>query len=386
MTVRERTLQQRDPLAALVGRPTTYLAGLGIPVFAVVLTAVNRDSIENVPFAVLAILLVIGASTVLVSASSPLRAPLRAATLGWVVGLALAAFVASALSMGTQDSYLRDDWGPPVVGLYLLALAPYRPAKQLATAGALSAILAGFVAVTQSAGFTTAVPTMAFIVVAVTPIIAMSLAAAAFADVLVRSLDNWRQRSHTAFSAMSNERGEWIARSVQQDRVTVLNQEVVPFFSELLDGGSVTESTRERARDISRVVRDVMVAEVDRTWLDAVAPLAVPPHGGSAPTRATVSDEKRLAVYMSTDERTALRALLVMLHGSRSFEHGGVDVRIDGEDARCLVRLTARLSADENRARADLAPFLAVMRVVFTDLRIEHTPAEVTVRFSYEQR
>jgi len=36
--------------------------------------------------------------------------------------------------------------------------------------------------------------------------------------------------------------------------------------------------------------------------------------------------------------------------------------------------------------RADLAPYLAVLRVVFGDLQVEHEAADVTLRFSYEQR
>jgi hypothetical protein len=57
MTPREPTLQQRDTLAALVGRPISYFAGLGLPVYALVSTWSNRDSIVHPALAAVALLL-----------------------------------------------------------------------------------------------------------------------------------------------------------------------------------------------------------------------------------------------------------------------------------------------------------------------------------------
>ena len=56
----------------------------------------------------------------------------------------------------------------------------------------------------------------------------------------------------------------------------------------------------------------------------------------------------------------------------------------DGE--RCDVAIQAVLEADDGAQRSDIAPFLAVMRVIFSDLQVEHDPPALTVRFSYDQR
>ena len=384
MNSHEQTVQQRDPIAALIARSASFLAAIAVPLFAAGTTWFGRDSIESPALALLALFFVVVASVALVVQSSPLRAPLTSHTHAIVVGSALVALLLSALSMGESDAYLRDDWGGPVVGLFIVALAPYRPARELLVSGVLSAIFAGFIAVVQADSFVTVAPVGGFVIVAVTPIIAMSLAAAAFVTVLVRSLDRWRVRADRAFTAMTGERGESIARSVQQDSVTVLNQEVVPLFTALLDGALVDDSTRERARQISAEVRALMIADVDRTWLESV----VDQVGNGVPGAAStvVRDEHRLAEHMSTDERTAVRAFVVALHDAPSFDDETVEISIVRDGSRCEVVLRATVDSELNVLKGPLAPFLAVIRVMFSDLQVDHEQPALTLRFSYEQR
>jgi hypothetical protein len=384
---RERTLQQRDPLAALVARPTSYLAAAVVPVYATVSTIVGGRYVSHPTLAAFAVFLTVVAGVALAVQSSPLRAPLTSRVFVFVLGATVLAHIVSVLSMWTTDSLIRDNWGPIAIGLYLAALSPYRPAKQLATGTVLAAIVVAVAAIAQAPYLTAQVSPLAFAIVAVTPVVAMGVAAAAFADVLVRSLDRWRVRTSRAFSAMTDQRGESIARSVQQDRVTILNQEVVPFFTAILEGETVTEETRERAREIADTIRVVMVAEVDRTWLDVVmddaARLA---NGGSGAVSAIVRDEERLAEHMSADQRTALRALVVALHREGAIDPARTFIDITADDGRCEVLLDAPAACDDSEVRADIAPFLAVMRVVFTDLHIDNDQPTLTVRFSYEQR
>jgi hypothetical protein len=387
VSAQERAVQQRDPLAALVGRPTSYLAGLLLPAYAGAMTWVNRDSLVNSSLAIVALAFVAVASLALVLQSSPLRAPLTARTHVVIVGSALTAMVASDLSMWGTDPFVRDNWGGPVVGLFIVALAPYRPARGLVISGLVSASIAGLVAFARPDSFVVDAPVAVFVLVAVTPILAMSLGAAAFVDVLVRSLDRWRMRADRVSSAMSGVRGDSIARSVQQDNVTVLNQEVVPFFSALLDGAVVDDETRKRARAISNEVRALMVADVDRTWLESVVEQAgTRAYAATAAVGAVVDDEQRLAEQMTTDERTALRAFIVALHDEQSLGEAGAEIAITPDGGRCGVVLRARLDSELNVLKGPLAPFLAVVRVMFGDLQVEHEHPELILRFSYEQR
>jgi len=392
MTIlREPTLQQRDPLAALVGRPISYFAAFGLPGYAVVSTWLNRESIVHPWLAAVAVLIVVLAGVLLVWLSSPLRAPFTARSLVYLVVLALLAFGVSAASMGENDAALRDDWGGPAVGLLILALAPYRPAKELAVAGALSAILVGVVALVQAENFVAAYPPITFVVIATTPIVALSFAAASFSHVLVRGLDRWNARARLAVTQLADERGRFIARSVQQDNVTVLNQQVVPFLIELRDRNEVTEESRRRARAIANVVRSSMVADVDRSWLDDVLLDAVGAPGatasGSTAPPVSLTDPEGLAQKMTTDERTALRALVVAAHGHPSFDPSLSTIDIAQRDGRCEVVMCASLRESDHAERSRLlAPFIAVARVIFADLQVEHDSAALTLRFSYEQR
>jgi hypothetical protein len=385
--MRERTLQQRDPLAALVARPTSYLAAVVVPLHAGVSTVLGAQYVSNPTLATFAVFLTVVAGIGLAVQSSPLRAPLTSRVFVFVIGLTVLAHVMSVLSTWSTDVYVRDNWGPIAIGLYLVALSPYRPAKQLATGTVLAAIVVAVTAIAQAPSLVYPFPPILFAVVAVTPVLAMGLAAAAFADVLVRSLDRWRVRTSRAFSAMTDQRGESIARSVQQDRVTILNQEVVPFFTAILAGETVTEETRERAREIADAIRAVMVAEVDRTWLDMVMDDAarLTSAGTDAPS-AVVTDADRLAEHMSADQRTALRALVVALHRAGSIEPARTSVVITADERRCDVQLDAPLACGDHDVRAEIAPFLAVMRVVFSDLHVDNDRPTLRLRFSYEQR
>jgi hypothetical protein len=124
-------------------------------------------------------------------------------------------------------------------------------------------------------------------------------------------------------------------------------------------------------------VRAVMVAEVDRTWLDMIVDQL--PRGEDP----LLHDPGRLAPGMSMEQRTGLRALLVALSASSRVEPGSLRlwIREDGPSAR--VDLYAVLRQMDGSARAEFGPFLAVMRTVFPDLKVEMSAAAVTVRFSY---
>jgi hypothetical protein len=373
----ERTFQQLDPLGTLIGRPIMMLAALGIPIYATTMTWLNRFDIDYPIFAVAALASVAVVSTVLVYGSSPLRAPFSLSMHITVITAATAAHVLNALSMWNSNAFIRDDWGPVVIGLTLLSIAQYRPPKEIATAGLMVALFAGVLALMQTRSLVTDTPDIVFALVSMTPIIAMSLASAAFGSEIVASLLRWRRRAQRAVSSYATENSGWIARSVQQDRVTILNQEVVPFFAEVLHNGSISEDERQRARRISDAIRAVMVAEVDRTWLDSIVEQIA-----GHPT----DDPDRLATLMSTDQRTAIRATIVAISRHPAFSARGFSLGIRGEGERSTATLKATLETTDNVLRGEIAPYLAVIRIVFLDARVEFADSTLTLRFSYEQR
>jgi hypothetical protein len=373
----DRTFQQLDPLGALIGRPVTYLAAAGIPVYATTMTWLNRFDIDSPVLAVVALAVVVVASAALVYGSSPLRAPFSLRMHAIVTGSATLAYLLSALSMWQSNSYIRDDWGPVVIGLALLSLSQYRPPKEIASTGLVLALFVGLVTLLQADSLVTDTPDIVFALVTMLPILAMSLASATFGDYLIEGLVRWRHRAQEAVSSYATENTGWIARSVQQDRVTILNQEVVPFFAEVLHRGVISDEDRERARRISDAIRVIMVAEVDRTWLDSIVE-QVSGHPSN--------DPDRLAVAMSMEQRTAMRAAILAVAQHPSFSARAFSLSIQAADDVCNVTLEATVESTDNVLRGQIAPYLAVIRTMFFDVKAEFSSPTLTLRFSYEQR
>jgi hypothetical protein len=380
---REQTVQQSDPVGALAARPLTLLGCLGMIVYAIIMTVLNSADIDNVGVAVVGVCMVVAAATFIAVASNPLRAPLSRGIHFAAMGLGLVGLAFNAASMWQGNAFIRDDWGPPVLGFISLMMVPYRPPREIAALGAIAAIFAGLIAVLEVGILSTGLPVMIYVIVVAAPVLAMSFGGAAFARSVLRMLQRWHSRASSAVSALANERKAGLTRSVQQDRVTILNRDVVPFFAAVLERGGLLDTDRTRASEISESIRRLMVAEVDRTWLDLVVEQAAV--AGRRPGPDAVHDPERLAAAMSTDQRTAVRAAIVAMFAHPSFDPRKFTVRISRTSAGCGATIRAHFADGEGSLRADLAPYLAVLRVVFSHLHADFAPPTLTVRFSYDK-
>ncbi|MBF4578991.1 hypothetical protein [Frigoribacterium sp. VKM Ac-2530] len=378
-----RSPQQVDPLGALSSRPVTALAAVAAVVYATVSTVITRDEIV-MPVAAVGALTALGAAgVVLVLASSPLRAPLTRSSVAGVVVLGSIAAVLAAVASAGHNSMVRDDWASLAVGLLLVGLAPYRPALDLVVAGLVSAAVLTAIVLVESEAFLTDVPVLVFVVVAVTPVLALSLAGASFSAAFTTLVERWIAGASSARQASADEFRSSVARSVQQDRVTILNRDVAPFFGEVVAAGVVTEADVERARHISADLRSTMVAEADRSWLEQV--LADP----STRVSGVVVDVGRAAGRMTSAHRTSLRALLVAFGESDAVQPDTVRIELeqglDAEEERVEARISVATASSESAVRHRFAPYLAVVRIVFDDLQVDPAPPLLTLRFSYDQ-
>src|SRR5690606_16895311 len=139
-------------------------------------------------------------------------------------------------------------------------------------------------------------PVLAVVAVSVMPILALAYAAAAHSKAVIDALERWHRKVMRPGRVVTREDEDGIARSVQQDRVTILNRDVLPFFLEIIDKPAVSNADRERARDIAASVRKVMVAEVDRSWLEqAVDKLMPGDHQADAAAEPVVRDDDHVA-------------------------------------------------------------------------------------------
>ena len=378
MTGRERTLQQRDPLAAVVGRPTSYLAAVGVPAYAAVMVWLNRSDISDPVLAVASIALIAITGIAFAFASSPLRAPFTSSMLIAVTATGIAAYLLGQASMWQTNAFVRDDWGAASIALFLLAAAPYRPGHQIALAGIGSSIIVVAVTLAESPNFVSGIPAHLYAIVAVAPLLILSIGAATFATGLVRRLERWESKETMSVSTLDQSRSEWIARSVQQDRVTLLNQEIVPFFSEILAADTVTARDHGRALELSESIRAIMVAEIDRTWLGAL----VAEYGGGR-----LTDPRGFAEDLNPDQRTVMRAFLVALHALDGVANDSLAIEITaGASGGNAVTMSCDIHTTDYVVRTALDPYLAIMRILFLDLYVDYLQPTLTLKFSYGQR
>jgi len=377
MTGRERTLQQRDPLAAVVGRPTSYLAAIGIPTYAAVMVWLNREDISDPGLAIASISLIAITGVAFAFASSPLRAPFTTGMLVAVTATGIAAYVLGQASMWHTNAFVRDDWGAASIALFLLASAPFRPGRQIAVAGLVASAIVAAVTVVESHAFVTAIPAHLFATVATAPLLILSVGAATFASQLVRRLELWESKETMSVSTLDESRSEWIARSVQQDRVTLLNQTIVPFFAEVLAKESLTPADRQRALELSESIRTIMVAEIDRTWLGALVA-----HSGDG----RLVDPRGFADDMNPDQRTVVRAFLVALHAVEGVSSETLEIEIAELESRRSVTMSCDIHTTDYVVRTALDPYLAIMRILFIDLHVDYLQPTLALRFSYGQR
>jgi hypothetical protein len=381
----EPTSQQLDPAGAVANRVVTSVIAIGAFIFALVETITAPQELSQPIVAVLALAALAGSSVVVIVASTPSRAPFSSRSLALVAVLGIGSIVLSAASVMGTNTLIRNDWGGVSFGLVLLACGPYRPARQVAAIGVVGAVVIGFVIILQVNDFATDAPPMAFVIRAVTPLLALCFASVAFTRVTVRSIALWQTRAKAASALLTDEASPGIARSIQQDRVTILGRDVIPFFREMATRQQVTDEDRARARSIANSIRSVMVADADRSWLESVVASSAARAGSGEGGTAVVLDERHLAGGMSTEQRTAIRTLIVALIEAAEFDAADLRIELTDVDGRCAGVIDAKLRSYDYLRRLALAPYFAIMRAVFTNVTIDFSSSALTVRFTYDK-
>jgi hypothetical protein len=385
VTTVERTRQQLDPAGSTGVAPVAIFLAIGAFLYAVSMTVRGQSEISNPIFASLALALLAIAGLMLISASSPNRAPLTERAHAAIHAITVLAIVCEAVGQWGSNAYIRDDWGPATLGILLVALGPYRPAREIAVGGVCSAISIGIITYFEVPSLVTSGPALAFIALAVTPMLALCFSAAMFSDGVVASIERWQKRAQAASVSLVHEFREGIARSVQQDRVTILNRDVLPFFTEVLARDTITDADRERARTIADSIRRVMVEEVDRSWLEALMELTgVERTNRPGAAQVVVDDPHRAASAMTVAQRTAIRALFVAFADYPGFTRDHLRITLSDQGERNRGVIMAQVPVTDSVMRSTFAPFFAVMRAVFTNLEVEFVQSELTLRFSYD--
>lgn len=383
MRLTERTRQQLDPVGTLPARTLCVVLVGGAFTYGVAMTVRTADQTENWLLAFLALVWLAGAGLTVWIASSPVRAPFARSSHVVVHLLALGSISLSVASQWGHNRFIQDDYGPISLGMLILAMGVYRPARELASIGVISAIFVGFITLLEVPTFVTSAPAVAFVIVGMTPIVAMSFASARYSENIVEALEVWQRQAAQSIANTARQLSDGIVKSVRHDRVTILDRDVFPFFNSIVTRERITEEDRVRAREIANAIRTLMVAEADRTWLEVVA-------GDDGVTsdlmHRSVADVAGRATGMVTDQRSVLRALIVALKDEPTMVLGSLKITITGNSTLSKGLLGVTLNGGGGDPREMFAPYFAVMRIVFGDVRTDYRDNKLTVRFSYEQR
>ncbi len=372
MIARERTAQQLDPIGTLAGVPMIILVGIVIVVYAVYSTLQQGDQITRPAFAAVALGLIVATTAFFVFSARAARAPLSVVTHAIIV---LAALLASSLfsaSLWGTNRLVQDDWGQIAVALLLLGLALFRPPWEIIISAVACSCLLGATAMAEGPSLEVRDSTWVYATVVAGPVLIIALASAAYARVVISALLAWQKRASEAARQLEPEVRASAARMLQQDEVTLLNAEAVPFLSDVLGRDTLTVDDLERARSIADTLRAHASAEAHAGWLA---------HVSEADDR--VHDPRMLADGMNDDQRAVLAAFLDAVRRLPQRPEDAVIIDLAESSGRCLCAVSTRSDARDLTARSALLPYLSAFRPIATGARLRIRRGHIALRFEY---
>ncbi|ROP60299.1 hypothetical protein [Curtobacterium sp. ZW137] len=380
-----RTAQQYDPLGVMGSRPLAVVLGAVGLVWAIAVSVFDRDVVGSPTLSALTVLLLAASTAVVVTASSPFRAPFpRWAFAAHVALLAVAAVTSVAAQWGPDRSALND-FMSLLTATGIVMVAPYRPWGDLVVGGVVLAVVDGVAWGLAASVFPHDVPLSVSAFLAAAPTLVLTAASGVFAWTFAGLAERVQIRAGS-YSVERAER-DGIAASVQQDRSTILARDVAPFFAELRTRETITDADRARARAIADGIRRVMVADADRTWFEH----AVRAEGGPS---ARVDDPDGLIATLDADQRTVLRTFVRAVLRASTVDPAGFSAAVtrsadtgpgDAAGRRVSVAFDVAVADSDIGIHRTFDPYFAVLRVTFPDLDVSVRPSSLALRFSYDQ-
>lgn len=377
----ELTLERLDPLSAAAARPVTTgaaLLALALPV----LTVATRSHEVTQPLWLAASYLVLVAAVTLLLRRSRVSRPLwMPPSTQWFQIMLMVVLVTSAASTAGANSFVRDDWAPLVVGILLVASTPYRPAREIQFWTIVHTLLCAALGVVQASASITDVPVFTLAVTGSFSVAVMGFAAAAYARSLNNSTQLWHERAWRSAAAAAREHRSSVARSVQQRRISLLNQEVVPYLQRVVSTDGIGDDDREEARRIARSIRALLVRDVEKSWAQLMLDDLVGRHPRLNIT-AVADDPDDLGRHAVLERRTLLRALaavsLERLAASR------LELRLRRTDEGGLaVHWAVDTPRPPQDARRELRAMLEVIRGLTLRSTVHEQKSRLVLEFEY---
>ncbi len=376
----EMTLERLDPLSAAAARPITTGAALlsfALPPIAV---ASRWSEIVQPLWLIVSFIALIGAVWLMLDRSRLYRPVWRAPSAQLLQLLLIVMTVSSVLSTLGANQQVRDDWAPLVTGIVLVALTPYRPARELTLWVVVHTLVCAVLGMLQAPWATNDVPTLAFAVSGSMSVAALGFAAATYARSLNTSVARWHERAWVAAEQTAARQRGGVARSVQQQRITTLNLEVVPYLSRVVESPQLTDDDRDEARRLARSIRALLVADIERGWAQTLLDELVGRHP-HLNIVARADDPENVGGAAALEQRTLLRAIAEL--SIRRLAATELDLQLRVVDGRLQARWlisTPRPSAD---ARRELRGIIELIRGVTERSSVTDQSGRIALEFEY---
>jgi hypothetical protein len=308
----------------------------------------------------------------------PSRGPFTLERLGLIVLLGVGAAVAEYVSTVGEDEYLYDNFGPIVVGLLLLSVAPFCSWVSLLVAGVFSAAVVAVIAVGSAEPAVTDAPWVSFAIVSAVAVLAPAAAGAAYSASVVNETLALQRQANAAALERETELRTGIARLVQQSRVSVLSREVLPFLAHVMTVDRITVDEADRARELAEALRRALKAGIESTWLDELAFSLTETRG----VPIEVRDTDAAAAGLGDEQRAALTALVVWLADERRSSR--IAVELSPRDARLPRIVVSARRGDQPFVRRDIERFTVVGRSVGLRGEVVASGENVRVEFRHD--
>lgn len=371
------TQQEVDPIGGINAAPIVTLGAIIAFATSVVLTIVHWNGVVSPFMAVVAIGLVGAAGLTAAIAAAPSRAAFTTESLWLVTTLGVGAAIAEYISTIGANRTLYDDFGPIVIGMLILSVAPYCSWTSLLLAGVLASAVLSILVVGSASAIVLDAPIASLIAVNSAVVLAMSAAAAGYSYAIVDETLAWQREANRAALQRDAELRAGIARSVQQSRVSVLGREVLPFMAGVMTADRISVADADRARELADALRRALKAGMESTWLDDLGANVQLARG----IVVVIDDPKGAAAGLGDGQRAALTALLMWLGDAK--RSTDIRVAIHAESSRHRISI-ATIHGGSPPSRRELDRFAAVARAVDMGAEVAATRENVRVELSYE--
>ena len=362
------SMQQINPLGSSGNWEAAVILGLATWSYVVLSAVVGFSRVSHPGQMVLAVVLVTIALVINTVAAAPQRRDYRRYDFVLVLGLALgAALLQGAASAGGLAS-ISTDWGPLALAGLLAAASPFRPPLELLRAGFSAAVIVAIQKTIE--GLTVELPygLVYFVVMAIAPIVIVTVGQGAYAGYVIRSLTVWRRRFPQTQEQPSSLRAIGTAGTVAQGLLVEFGADVQPLLTRILRTGRITASDITVAASATERIRARLVSISSQTWLERLNVQAI--------------DDDATTEKFDIPSRAVITALVTGMT-AQGLTHIAVHVTSLADGGRIQVHVSAQHSESRFALRAKLSPIFRVLYVVFSNVIAVYGTGTLTVQFDY---